>query len=140
MLERLSSRYGVTLREAVSLALDQKETALLDTLSADQRRAYYAGELSLRRNDDGEQDDHADRHGQADVDQGQADKALQRNGEPGTVEVTGDDGRQDDVPLRRNRGERDQRIMVMYRTGMSKRAIARALGISDGTVRNVLKH
>jgi len=37
-----------------------------------------------------------------------------------------------------NRSDRDRRILDLYRQGMKKRPIARELGISDGTVRNVL--
>ncbi|AGA90544.1 hypothetical protein Thimo_1772 [Thioflavicoccus mobilis 8321] len=101
-LERLARCYGVTLREVILLVADEAETALLDTLSADQRVAYYAGKLALRR--DGHQ---------------------------------ADDG--DDEPLRRNAEDRDTRIVTMYQAGETKRGIARALDISDGTVRNVLK-
>lgn len=36
-------------------------------------------------------------------------------------------------------GTRDASILTMHRAGESKRSIARALGCSDGTVRNVLK-
>lgn len=112
MLERLSSCYGVTLREALALALDRTETAVLDTLPADQRRAYYAGKLALRRNDE------ATSNGS--------------NASKGT-----------DEPLRRNGNaahqDRDARIIRLFTEGTSKRAIARELGISDGTVRNVLK-
>jgi predicted glycoside hydrolase/deacetylase ChbG (UPF0249 family) len=88
-LERLAACYGVTLREAVRLAADQAETALLDSLSADQRAAYYRGEL-----------------------------ALQRNG---------------------NDAGRDQTIIRLFEAGKSKRGIARVVGCSDGTVRNVLR-
>ena len=70
MLERLSRCYGVTLRETIGLALDRAEVALLDALSAEQRRDYYNGKLSLRRNET-PQDDDADQHGQVEVDQGQ---------------------------------------------------------------------
>ncbi|EXJ13244.1 helix-turn-helix domain-containing protein [Imhoffiella purpurea] len=34
--------------------------------------------------------------------------------------------------------ERDRRIRDLYQQGTTKRAIGRELGISDGTVRNVL--
>lgn len=110
MLERLSACYGVTLREALALALDRTEVALLDTLPADQRNAYYDGKLSLRRNGD---------------------------------EAPSDGGKSTDEPLRRNDDgadeDRDSRIIRLFTEGTSKRAIARELGISDGTVRNVLK-
>ncbi len=109
MLERLSTCYGVTLREALALALDRTEDALLDTLPADQRRAYYDGRLSLRRK----------------------------------REATSNASKGIDEPLRRNSEDpdqgRDARIIRLFTEGTSKRAIARELGISDGTVRNVLK-
>jgi len=97
--------YGVTLREVILLVADEAETALLDTLSADQRVAYYAGKLALRRNSD---------------------------------EPPSGDGKGNDDPLRRNADDRDQRIIRMFAEGTSKRAIAREIGCSDGTVRNVI--
>ena len=104
-LERLARCYGVTLREVILLVADEAETALLDTLSADQRVAYYAGKLALRRNSD---------------------------------EPPSGDGKGNDDPLRRNADDRDQRIIRMFAEGTSKRAIAREIGCSDGTVRNVI--
>lgn len=110
MLERLSTCYGVTLREALALALHRTEGALLDTLSRPERGAYWTGNLSLRRNDD---------------------------------EAPSDDGKGANEPLRRNGNaadqDRDTHIIRLFSEGTSKRAIARELGISDGTVRNVLK-
>ncbi len=50
VLRRLATCYGVTLREALEQALDQTEVALLDALDAGERKRYYAGDLSLRRN------------------------------------------------------------------------------------------
>ena len=52
VLRRLATCYGVTLREALEQALDKTEVALLDTLDAGERKRYYAGELSLRCNDE----------------------------------------------------------------------------------------
>ena len=52
VLQRLATCYGVTLREALEQALDQTEIRLLDALDAGERKRYYAGELSLRRNGD----------------------------------------------------------------------------------------
>ncbi len=120
-LERLARCYGVTLREVILLVADEAETALLDTLSADQKAAYYAGELSLRRN--GHQADDGD------------EEPLRRNSE----ELPSGDGEGNDEPLRRNAEDRDTRIVTMYQAGETKRGIARALGCSDGTVRHVLK-
>lgn len=121
MLERLATCYGVTLRDALALALDHTEGALLDTLSRPERDAYWTGKLALRRNG-----------GEG------TDEPLRHNGEPVMVETSSANG-----PLRRNGNAADQgrdaRIIRLFTEGTSKRAIARELGIADGTVRNVLK-
>jgi len=145
MLERLAACYGVTLREAVRLSADQAEETLLANLSADQRATYYRGELSLRRNGDGQADD-AGRRGQVEVDQAQQDDAADDDGHQADddadhqghagdhAQVEVDQGQQSDAGT-----DRDARIIRLFTEGTSKRAIARKLGISDGTVRNVLK-